>query len=123
MISFHTVIAFRQMAQLAVLSGVEVALVATGISVGMQEAELKTADAVLERYKRALGGSEAVQGVQSMTVHGEVESSARPGKSTFVYYARPFKSQWGVVVGRIANCNWRAMASSFSMDCRRRSPA
>ena len=92
MIPFHAVIAFRQMARLAVLSGVAVALVPTGISVRAQEAQLKTADAVLERYKRALGGSEAVQKVQSMTVHGEVESSARPGKSTFVYYARPFKS-------------------------------
>jgi hypothetical protein len=29
-----------------------------------------------------------------MTVHGEAESSARPGKSTFVYYARPFKSMF-----------------------------
>jgi hypothetical protein len=91
-IPFHDVIAFRQMARSAVLSAVAVALVATGISVRAQEAQLKTADAVLERYKRALGGSEAVQKVQSMTVHGEVESSDRPGKSTFVYYARPFKS-------------------------------
>jgi hypothetical protein len=93
-IPFHDVIAFRQMARSAVFSAVAVALVAPGISVRAQEAQLKTADAVLERYKRALGGSEAVQKVQSMTVHGEVESSARPGKSTFIYYARPFKSRF-----------------------------
>ena len=74
------------------LSVIAVVLVATGISVRAQEAQLKTTDAVLERYKQALGGVEAVQKVQSMTVRGEAESSARPGKSTFVYYARPFKS-------------------------------
>ena len=92
MIPFHAVIAFRQKARSKILSALTVALVATGISVRAQEAQLKTADAVLERYKRALGGVEAIQKVQSMTVRGEAESSARPGKSTFVYYARPFKS-------------------------------
>jgi hypothetical protein len=89
---FHDVIAFRQKARSKVLSAVTVVLVATGISVRAQEAQLKTADAVLERYKRALGGVEAIQKVQSMTVRGEAESSAKPGKSTFVYYASPFKS-------------------------------
>jgi hypothetical protein len=92
MYPFHDVIAFRQKARAKVISAVTVALVVTGISVRAQEAELKTADAVLERYKRALGGVEAIQKVQSMTVRGEAESSARPGKSTFVYYAMPFKS-------------------------------
>jgi hypothetical protein len=89
---FHDFIAFRQNARTKVLSAVTIALVATGISVRAQEAQLKTADPVLERYKRALGGVEAIQKVQSMTVRGEAESSTRPGKSTFVYYARPFKS-------------------------------
>lgn len=74
------------------LSAIAVVLVVTGISVRAQEAQLNTTDAVLERYKQALGGIEAVQKVQSMTVRGEAESSAKPGKSTFVYYARPFKS-------------------------------
>jgi outer membrane lipoprotein-sorting protein len=96
MVPFHGVVAFRQMVRLRILSAVAVALVATCISVQAQEAQLKTADAVLEGYKRALGGSEAVQKVQSMTVHGEAESSARLGKSTFVYYARPFKSLFKV---------------------------
>jgi outer membrane lipoprotein-sorting protein len=90
----HELAAFRPLARSAVLSAVAVALVAPGISAWAQEARLKTADAVLERYKQALGGSEAVNKVQSMTVRGEIESSARPGKSTFVYYARPFKSQF-----------------------------
>jgi len=62
------------------------------MSLQAQEAQLKTADAVLARYKRALGGVEAIQKVQSLTVRGEAESSARPGKSNFVYYATPFKS-------------------------------
>ena len=96
MIPFHDVTAFRATTRSAVLSVVAVALVATGISVRAQEAQLKTADAVLERYKQALGGAEAVQKVQSMTVHGGIESSARPGKSTFVYYARPFKTLFKV---------------------------
>jgi len=91
-IPFHDIIAFRQIARAAVLSAVAVALVATGISIRAQETQLKTADAVLERYIWAMGGSETIQKVQSMTVHGEVESSDRPGKSTFVYYGRPFKS-------------------------------
>ena len=89
---FHDVIAFRNKAWSKVFPAITVALVATGISVRAQEAQLKTADAVLERYKRALGGVEAIQKVQSMTVRGEAESSARPGKSTFLYRARPFKS-------------------------------
>jgi len=54
--------------------------------------ELKTSDAVLDRYKKALGGVEAIQRVQSMTVHGEVEATGMAGKATFVYYGKPFKS-------------------------------
>src|SRR5215467_3808177 len=92
MISFHDSIPFRQKPRSWILSIVTIALVATAISVRAEKDELKTADAVLERYKRALGGVEAIQKVHSMTVRGESESSARPGKSTFVYYARPFKS-------------------------------
>lgn len=84
------------MQRAVLLSPLALLLVATGITSQAQDAQLKTADAVLERYKQALGGSEAVQKVQSMTVRGEVESSARPGKSTFVYYARPFKSLFKV---------------------------
>ena len=96
MIPFHDVIAPRQEARSRILIVVTVALVATGSSVRAQQAPLKTAHAVLERYKRALGGVEAIQKVQSLTVRGEVESSAKPGKSTFVYYGRPFKSLFKV---------------------------
>ncbi|HWY40512.1 MAG TPA: hypothetical protein VNX27_06925 [Chthoniobacterales bacterium] len=89
---FHDVAVSHNNARSRLLSAIIVALVATGISVRAQEAQLKTADAVLERYKQALGGVEAIQKVQSMTVRGEAESSTKPGKSTFVYYAGPFKS-------------------------------
>jgi hypothetical protein len=58
--------------------------------------ELKTSDAVLDRYKKALGGVEAIQKVQSMTVHGEVEGSGVAGKATFVYYGKPFKTLFRV---------------------------
>jgi hypothetical protein len=57
-----------------------------------QAPRLTTAEQVLERYKQALGGEQAIENVQSMTVQGEVESTSRPGKSTFVYYAKPFKT-------------------------------
>jgi hypothetical protein len=61
-----------------------------------QDAQFKTADAVLENYKLALGGVDAIAKVQSETVHGVAEGSNRPGQSTFVYYARPFKSLYKV---------------------------
>lgn len=54
--------------------------------------QLTTAAQVLDRYKQALGGEQAIANVRSMTVRGEVESTATPGKATFVYYAKPFKT-------------------------------
>ena len=57
-----------------------------------QDAPLKTAAAVLDRYKQALGGEAAIAKVQSETVRGEVESPGTPGKAPFIYYAKPFKS-------------------------------
>jgi hypothetical protein len=106
------------------LSVIAVVLVATGISVRAQEAQLKTTDAVLERYKQALGGVEAVQNVQSMTVRGEAESSAKPGKSTFVYYARPFKSLMKltrpdgteITVGFDGKVSWSITPQGASVD-------
>ena len=69
MIPFHEVIAFHQMVRSGILCAVAVALVATGISVRAQEAQLKTADTVLERYKQASAEQKPFQKVQSMTVH------------------------------------------------------
>src|SRR5215472_14303561 len=61
-------------------------------SIWAREGGLKTAAAVLDRYKEALGGADVIKKVQSETVRGEIESSSTKGKGTFTYYARPFKS-------------------------------
>jgi hypothetical protein len=61
-------------------------------SIHAQEPELKTADAVLDRYKQVLGGVEALKKVQSETIRGEIEGTGISGKMTFVYYAKPFKT-------------------------------
>ncbi|HEY6970104.1 MAG TPA: hypothetical protein VJA94_12930, partial [Candidatus Angelobacter sp.] len=61
-----------------------------------QTAQLTTAGQVLDRYKQALGGEQAIANVQSITVRGEVESTSTPGKATFVYYAKPFKTLFKV---------------------------
>jgi hypothetical protein len=124
MIPFHDLIAFRQIARSTVLSAAIVVLVATDISAQAQEAQLKTADAVLERYQRALGGVDAIQKIQSMTVRGEVESSARPGKSTFVYYARLFESLMKltrpdgteITVGFDGKISWKITPQGASID-------
>ena len=46
---------------------------------------------VLDRYKQALGGVQAIQGVRSLTVRGEMEKTGMAGKATFVYRAKSFK--------------------------------
>jgi len=86
--------------------------------------ELKTRDAVLERYQQALGGAEAIQRVQSKTVHGEVESSGRSGKATFVYYAKPFKSLFkltlpdgtNITAGFDGKVSWTITPQGASID-------
>jgi hypothetical protein len=57
-----------------------------------KEAQLTTAAQVLDRYKQALGGAQAIQGVQSLTVRGEMEKTGMAGKATMVYRAKPFKT-------------------------------
>ena len=54
-------------------------------------AQLKTAQAVLEKYQQALGGADAIQKVQSETRRGEIEATGLKGKATFIFYAKPFK--------------------------------
>jgi outer membrane lipoprotein-sorting protein len=56
------------------------------------DAPLKTAKQVLDRYTQALGGRDAIEKVQSMTVQGEAERGGAADKSVFIYYAKPFKS-------------------------------
>jgi hypothetical protein len=57
-----------------------------------QTPQLKTAAAVLDRYKQALGGPDAIAKVQSETRRGEIEVAGKAGQTAFVAYARPFKS-------------------------------
>ncbi len=52
--------------------------------------QLKTTTAVLDRYKKALGGAGAIQKVQWETVHGGIEATGVSGKATFVHHARGF---------------------------------
>jgi hypothetical protein len=89
-----------------------------------QAVPLKTADAVLDRYKQALGGVDAVAKVQSETVRGEIEKAGTPGKATFVYYAKPFKTLMKVtrangnqmVVGFDGSVSWSVGPEGASID-------
>src|SRR5579863_9156491 len=71
-------------------------------------AQLKTAEAVLERYQQALGGADAVRKVQSETRRGEIEATGLQGKATFVFYARQFK-----VLRKVTLPNSRETTSGF----------
>src|SRR5579863_67348 len=68
--------------------GLAIVMIACGAPPAKQDAPLKTAAAVLDNYKLALGGPGAIQSVHSLTVRGEVESSGQSGKSSFIYYAK-----------------------------------
>jgi outer membrane lipoprotein-sorting protein len=56
--------------------------------------ELTTADQVLDRYKQALCGVDAIANTQYQTIHAEVERSDAQGKLTVVSYAEPFKQRF-----------------------------
>lgn len=75
-----------------------VVTLSTSVLVGSQTARLNTADAVLERYKEALGGADAIKNVQSETTRGEIEGTGLKGKATFVNYSKPFKSLFKVTL-------------------------
>ena len=59
-------------------------------------AQLTSAAQVLDRYKQVLGGEQAIQKVQSITVRGEIERTGMAGKATFVYQAKLFKTLFKV---------------------------
>ena len=73
-----------------VLETVTVLLLSVG-PLWPQATPLKSADEVLKRYKKALGGEAAIEKVQSETVRGDVQATGMANKATFVYYAKPFK--------------------------------
>ncbi|MGA9542614.1 MAG: hypothetical protein WBQ85_03545 [Candidatus Sulfotelmatobacter sp.] len=89
-----------------------------------QAAQLKTVGAVLDRYKQALGGVEAIAHVQSETVRGEIEGTGLFGKATFVSYAKPFKSIFKVthadgsevISGFDGEVSWSIDAQGPSID-------
>jgi len=72
------------------------------------ESQPKSADAVLARYKQALGGVAAIAMVQSETVRGEVDGSGMSAKSSFIYFAKPFKT-----LIKVARANGTKMMSGF----------
>lgn len=89
-----------------------------------QTPQLKTADAVLERYKNALGGAQAIAKVESMTVHGEAETAGTAGKAIFVSYSKPFKSLFKltrpdgteIVAGFDGKISWAITPQGASID-------
>jgi hypothetical protein len=80
------------------LRALAVAIFSASVLAGPQASRLGTADAVLERYKQALGGVDAIKSVQSETIRGEIERTGLQGKATFVGYSKPFKSLFKVTL-------------------------
>jgi len=66
------------------------------VLVGCAHGQLTTADQVLDRYKQALGGVDAIASTKYQTVHAEIMRSDQPGKLTVVSYAEPFKQRFEV---------------------------
>jgi len=101
-----------------------IVILASAAAVWPQAAQLKTANAVLDRYKDALGGVDAIANVQSETVRGEIEGTGMPGKATFVYYAKPFKTLMKVtrangsesVSGFDGGVSWSVDSKGASID-------
>jgi hypothetical protein len=108
------------------LSPIQLAIVVLAASAiaWPQEDRLKTADAVLERYKQALGGVDAIKKVQSETARGEIEGTGLQGKATFLSYAKPFKSLFKVtrpdgtevISGFDGNVSWSISPQGASID-------
>jgi len=98
-------------------------LLAYASAISAQTDQIKTAADVLERYKAALGGVDAISRAQSMTVRGEAKSTGG-GKATFVYYAAPFKTLFRVkkadgneiVSGFDGNTSWSVTPQGASID-------
>jgi hypothetical protein len=70
------------------------------------QTQLKTTQAVLQRYQQALGGPDAIKKVQSETRHGEAVDEK--GKTTFIAYSKPFK--W---LGKITHPDGTQSTSGF----------
>lgn len=77
-------------------SAIAISLCSAALAAQTPAAQLQSAEAVLDRYKQALGGVPAIEKVQNETVQGEIESSTQSGKATFIFYAKPFKQLFKV---------------------------
>ena len=87
-------------------------------------APLSSVDAVLDRYKQALGGVDSIAKVQSQTVYGEIDGTGMVAKSNFVSFAKPFKSLIRVtradgsevMAGFDGSVSWSVDAKGASID-------
>jgi hypothetical protein len=87
-------------------------------------APLKSVDAVLDRYKEALGGADSIAKAQSVTISGEIDGSDMPRKVSFVSFAKPFKTLFKVtradgsevVSGFDGSVSWSVDAKGASID-------
>jgi hypothetical protein len=87
-------------------------------------APLESVDAVLDRYKQALGGADSIAKVQSETVYGEIDGTGMTAKSNFVSFAKPFKSLIKitradgskVTAGFDGSVSWSVDAKGASID-------
>jgi hypothetical protein len=85
---------------------------------------LKSVDAVLERYKQALGGVDVIAKVESETVQGEINGTGLASKISFVNYAKPFKTLSKVaradgteaISGFDGSISWSLNATGASID-------
>lgn len=89
-----------------------------------QQTPLTTTAAVLECYKQALGGADAIAKVQSETVRGEIEATGMKQKATFIYYAKPFKQLFTITrpdgtqitVGFDGTTSWTITPQAATID-------
>jgi hypothetical protein len=84
-------------------------ILAFGVLARPQTPPLKTAAEVLERYRQAIGGVDAIKMVQSETRHGEMEQTGMKGKATFIGYAKPF-----LQLGKLTLPDGREILSGFN---------
>jgi hypothetical protein len=85
---------------------------------------IKSVDAVLERYKQALGGVDVIAKVESETVQGEINGTGLASRISFVNYAKPFKTLSKVTradgteatSGFDGSISWSVNATGASID-------
>jgi hypothetical protein len=95
-----------------------------GVLAWPQTPPLKTAAEVLERYRKAIGGADAIAKVQSETRHGEMEQTGMKGTATFVGYAKPFLQMSKLTLpdgreilsGFNGGVSWQVSAKGASID-------